>query len=87
MRQKQGGSGLTETGQMSAGSKIAFGLLGLVAGAVIGGGLGLGGGLAWTELMQTSSFEGYSGYVVVFWILAGILLGGAGGLILGAVKG
>jgi hypothetical protein len=72
---------------MSAGSKIAFGLLGLVAGGLAGGALGLGGGLAWTELMNTSSFEGYSGFVVVYWIIAGILLGAAGGLIFGAVKG
>jgi hypothetical protein len=72
---------------MSVGSKIGFGLLGLVAGAVIGGGFGLGGGLAWTELMNTSTFEGYSGFVVVFWIAGGILLGGVAGLILGAVKG
>jgi hypothetical protein len=72
---------------MSAGRKIAFGLLGLVAGVVAGGALGLGGGLAWTELMNTSSFEGYSGYVVVFWMLGGILIGGAAGLIFGAVKG
>ena len=72
---------------MSAGRKIAFGLLGLVAGAVAGGGLGLGGGLAWTELMNTSSFEGYSGYVVAFWMLGGILIGSVAGLIFGAVKG
>jgi hypothetical protein len=72
---------------MSAGRKIAFGLLGLVGGTVAGGALGLGGGLAWTELMNTSSFEGYSGFVVVYWILAGIVLGGAAGLLFGAVKG
>ena len=72
---------------MSAGSKIAFGLLGLVAGAVAGGAIGLGGGLAWTELMNTPSFEGYSGFVVFYWILAGVLLGAAAGLILGAIKG
>jgi hypothetical protein len=72
---------------MSAGRKIAFGLLGLVAGAVVGGASGLGGGLAWTELMNTSSFEGYSGYVAVAWTLAGIMLGAAAGLIFGAVKG
>jgi hypothetical protein len=72
---------------VSTGSKISFGLLGLIVGTILGGGIGLGGGLAWTEIMDTSSFEGYSGLVVVSWIIAGICLGAAGGAILGAVKG
>ena len=42
--------------------KIALlALLGLVLGALGGAALGIGAGLAWTEIFKTSSFEGYSG--------------------------
>lgn len=87
MRRKQGGKSSNHGGRMSAGRKIAFAFLGLTVGAAAGGGLGVADGLSWTELMNTSSFEGYSGYVVAFWMLGGIILGGAAGLIFGAVKG
>ena len=62
---------------MSAARSIGFALLGLVAGGVIG----LLGGLAYTTLAQTSGFEGYSGFVVIYWMLAGIFLGLIAGVI------
>ncbi len=68
---------------MSTGRIIAFGLAGLLLGGIAGGGLGLLGGLAYTEVAATSGFEGKSGFVVVGWMLAGILAGVIGGLILG----
>jgi hypothetical protein len=47
--------------------KIALlGLLGLVLGTLGGAALGIGAGLAWTEIFKTSSFEGYSGMLVFF---------------------
>jgi hypothetical protein len=52
-------------------------------GALIGAAIGLLGGLGFTTLAATSSFEGYSGYVVALWMLAGILIG----MITGAVIG
>jgi hypothetical protein len=73
---------------MASFGKIAgLALLGLVAGTIAGGLLGLGGGLAWTSLADTSGFEGYSGFVVVYWLLAGIILGALAGLIAGARRG
>jgi hypothetical protein len=72
---------------MGTGRKIGLGVLGLVLGAIAGGALGLGGGLAWTTLLQTSSFEGYSGLVIVSWILAGAALGALAGAVLGILKG
>ena len=55
-------------------------------GAMAGGLLGMGGGLAWTTIAATSGFEGYSGFVVGFWILGGIILGMIAGLIFGIKK-
>lgn len=72
---------------MSTGRRIGFGLLGAVGGAVLGGGAGLLGGLAWVELAGTSGFEGYSGFVVIYWALAGILVGLAAGAVFGAKSG
>lgn len=60
---------------MGAGRTLGFGLLGAIVGAVLGCALGFGGGLAWITLAGTSDFEGYSGFVVGFWMLAGIILG------------
>ncbi|GIL02490.1 MAG: hypothetical protein BroJett030_23890 [Alphaproteobacteria bacterium] len=68
---------------MSAGRVLGFGLLGWLLGAVAGGVAGLGGGLGWITLAGTSGFEGYSGYVVAYWMLGGILVGMAAGAILG----
>ncbi len=60
---------------MSAAGRIALAFLGLVLGGGLGGGIGLLAGLLYTELASTSGFEGYSGYVVVVWMLGGILVG------------
>ncbi len=68
---------------MAAGRTIGFALLGTVAGGVAGGVSGLLGGLAYTSIAATSGFEGYSGFVVVYWMLGGILAGLFAGLILG----
>jgi hypothetical protein len=61
---------------MSTGRKIAIALLG----PLFGGLLGFLGGLAWTELAGTSGFEGYSGFVVVYWLIGGLVLGLAAGI-------
>lgn len=60
--------------------KIAlFALLGLVLGAVGGAALGIGAGLAWTEIFKTTSFEGYSGMLVFFTFMPiGAIMGGLG---------
>lgn len=68
---------------MSVARRTGFGFLGVVFGALLGGGAGLLGGLGYTELAGTTSFEGYSGYVVVFWMLAGGILGLIAGAIIG----
>ena len=52
-------------------------LFGAMAGAVAG----VLGGLGYTELANTSGFEGYSGFVVAFWMLAGTAIGMIFGLI------
>ena len=72
--------------------KVALvGCLGLVLGAVIGGIVGIGLGLAWTKLFDTSSFEGYSGMLVFFTFMPiGIVVGalaGAVGLGYAAARG
>jgi len=61
---------------------FAFALLGALVGAVAGGLAGLGLGLAWVTIAGTSGFEGYSGFVVGYWILGGIVAGMIGGAIL-----
>lgn len=72
---------------MAAGRMIGLGLVGLVLGAIAGGVLGLVGGLAWTSLAGTSGFEGYAGFVVVYWMLAGTFLGLIAGLVVGVRLG
>ncbi len=62
---------------MSTGRKTALVILSPFAGGL----LGFLGGLAWTELAATSGFEGYSGFVVIYWLLAGLILGLFAGLI------
>jgi hypothetical protein len=71
---------------MGAGRTISFGVLGLVLGAIAGGVLGLLGGLGYTTLAETSGFEGYSGFVVVYWIAGGILLGAVAGAVFAAKR-
>jgi hypothetical protein len=67
--------------------KIAFlALLGLLLGGVGGAVLGVGAGLAWVEIFQTSSLEGYSGMLVFFTFMPlGAGVGGLGGALLFAV--
>jgi hypothetical protein len=62
---------------MTTGRKIGIVFLS----PLIGGLLGFLGGLGWTELAATSGFEGYSGFVVVYWMAGGIVLGLATGII------
>lgn len=66
---------------MSLARRLAFAVLGLALGASGGGAIGLLAGLAYIEIADTSGFEGYSGFVVAFWILGGIVLGMIAGLI------
>jgi hypothetical protein len=62
---------------MKTGRKIGI----VILSPLIGGALGFLGGLAWTELAGTSGFQGYSGFVVVYWLFAGLILGLIAGLI------
>jgi hypothetical protein len=64
--------------------KIALlALLGLVLGTLGGAALGIGAGLAWTEIFKTSSFEGYSSMLVFFTFMPlGAAIGGLGGALL-----
>ena len=64
---------------MTAGQKLGLIILGIFLGGAVGCGLGLAGGLAWTTLASTSGFEGYSGFVVAFWMLGGIIAGAIAG--------
>ncbi len=67
---------------MSIARRIAFSLLGLILGSLGGGVIGLLAGLAYTEIAATSGFEGYSGFVVAYWILGGIVFGMIAGLVI-----
>jgi hypothetical protein len=61
--------------------KIA--LLGLILGVLGDAALGIGAGLAWVEIFQTTDFEGYSGMLVFFTFMPmGAVLGGLGGAFL-----
>ncbi len=64
--------------------KIALlALLGLMLGALGGAALGIGAGLVWVEIFNTSSFEGYSGMLVFFTFMPlGAAIGGLGGALL-----
>jgi ABC-type branched-subunit amino acid transport system permease subunit len=66
---------------MSIARRLAFSVLGMVLGSSGGGIAGLLAGLAYTEIAATSGFEGYSGYVVAYWILGGVAIGTIVGLI------
>jgi hypothetical protein len=55
-------------------------LLGLMLGTLAGAALGIGAGLAWVEIFQITSFEGYSGMLVFLTFMPlGALIGGLGG--------
>ena len=64
--------------------KIALlAILGLFLGALGGAALGIGAGLAWVEIAQTTSFEGYSGMLVFLTFMPlGAAIGGIGGALL-----
>ena len=56
---------------------VLFAVLGLFLGALGGAALGIGAGLAWVEIFQTTDFEGYSGMLVFFTFMPlGALTGG-----------
>jgi hypothetical protein len=58
-------------------------LLGLLLGALGGAALGIGAGLAWVEIFNTTGFEGYSGMLVFFTFMPlGGAIGGLGGALL-----
>jgi len=55
-------------------------LLGLILGTLGGAALGIGAGIAWVEIFNTTSFEGYSGMLVFFTFMPiGAIVGGLGG--------
>jgi hypothetical protein len=59
------------------------GCFGFFLGAIIGAMLGVGAGLLWTNVFQTSCFEGYCGMLVFFSFMPlGAILGGMTGAIL-----
>ena len=64
--------------------KIALlALLGLILGALGGAALGIGIGLAWTEIFKTTDFEGQGGMLVFFTFMPlGAMIGGLGGALL-----
>lgn len=67
-------------GAERAGTAIAAGL----AGGILGGALGAAAGSLYVDIARVSSFEGQSGYLVVFgFVLPGMLIGA----VLGAVVG
>ena len=67
--------------------KIALlALLGLILGTLGGAALGIGAGLAWVEIFQTTGFEGYSGMLVFLTFMPlGAAIGGIGGALLFAL--
>jgi hypothetical protein len=66
---------------MKLARRLGLAALGLILGSAVGGVVGLLAGLAYVEIANTSGFEGYSGFVVAFWLLGGVMLG----MILGLV--
>ncbi len=64
--------------------KIALlALLGLVLGALGGAALGIGAGLVWIQVFNTTNLEGYSGMLVFFTFMPlGAMIGGLGGALL-----
>ncbi len=68
--------------------KIALlALLGLALGALGGAALGIGAGLAWVQIFETTSFEGYSGMLVFFTFmpLGAAIAAVAGALLFGVI--
>jgi len=61
--------------------RLGLAALGIALGSSGGGVAGLLAGLAYIEIAGTSGFEGYSGFVVAFWILGGVTIGMIFGLV------
>jgi hypothetical protein len=62
---------------------VLLAILGLFLGALSGAALGIGAGLVWVELAQTTSFEGYSSMLVFFTFMPlGAAICGIGGALL-----
>jgi hypothetical protein len=68
---------------MTVARSFGFGLLGAVIGATTGAGAGLLGGIGYTSFGEVSTFEGYSGFVVGYWMLGGLVLGLIAGVPIG----
>jgi Na+/glutamate symporter len=61
-------------------------LMGLILGTLGGAALGVGAGIAWVEIFNTTNFEGYSGMLVFFTFMPlGAVIGGVGGALLFAL--
>ena len=61
---------------------VLLGLVGLLLGALVGAAVGVGVGLIWIEVFHTSSFEGYSGYLVFLTFMPiGMIVGALSGAI------
>jgi hypothetical protein len=59
---------------------VGLALIGLFLGAIGGGVIGVICGVVWTQVFQTSSFEGYSAMLVFFTFMPiGVVVGGAVG--------
>ena len=67
---------------MSIAHRLGLAALGITLGSSVGGVVGLLAGLAYIEIADTSGFEGYSGFVVAFWMLGGVVIGMILGLVL-----
>ena len=60
-----------------------FAFLGLVLGMLGGAALGIGAGLAWVAIFQTTDIEGHGGMLVFLSFMpAGAMIGGLGGALL-----
>ncbi|MBR0786635.1 hypothetical protein [Bradyrhizobium iriomotense] len=65
---------------------VLLAMLGLFLGTLGGAALGIGAGLAFVEIAQTTNFEGQNGMLVFFAFMpAGAAIGGIGGAVLFAL--
>ncbi len=66
---------------------VLFIFLGLILGAIAGGLIGVGVGMLWVEIAQTSSREGQAGMLVFFGFMPmGVVIGAiAGAVWLGSI--
>jgi hypothetical protein len=62
---------------------VLLAMVGLIMGVLGGAALGVGLGIAWIEIFNTTNFEGYSGMLVFFTFMPiGAVIGGLGGAVL-----